>query len=326
MKTSRTLSLVSMVALAALAASLALAAETIPSPAVEPIPTPASATAQRLARMWPGREVGVLGHVQGAIADTREDAWAMMARFNKKYGVFDSIKTIMEEQPRFDLPKPAYDFPGTASGLTEVQEDYQTVAQAIDPFKFDPKRDNPENLEMMLGSLWGKRHGHLKQYASDDQAINEQVIVQQITPVGSERLSMGLSTDGSVQRFFVQADDSSLPSVQDAPRPADVPFKPKRVWYGPRVYSSALDVSDEKINMTARAPAPPPKPPVQSFSFPEFRSTGNLTADEEAPITIMQTIRVTRDGATTSNPAPEPTFTPTMTDNLAGVSKRAWII
>lgn len=270
--------------------------------------------AQRLRKIWPGRDVGVIGAVS---ADSTEDAHEMLHRMNSKYSVYDQYN-IADTMGRHDIAKSA-DPEITVSGLSPVQDDYKSVINNANTREFNPKVDNPDNLEMMLSSLWGKRYGHMNTDQQEEAARNEKVLVIRGTSAESERMSQRISSDGSVHKFVTRPDDASTL----APPQVDAPFKPKQFWEGPRIYGTALDVTNQKAPQPGkRTPNDPPQPPVESFVFPDYVKTG--TSADEAPITIIETIRVTRPGATRAKPTPEPTFTPVMTTDLKGPTKKAW--
>lgn len=276
----------------------------------------AQLVAQRLRKMWPGRDVGVIGQIQNS---NNEDPHEMLNRISTKYGVYDQYN-IGATIGRRDIAK-TEDPEITASGLSPVQDDYKSVINNANTKEFNPKVDNPDNLEMMLSSLWGKRYGNMNIEQQEEAARNEKILVIRGTSADTERMSQRISSDNSVQSFYARPDDAATL----APPAPEGPFKPKSVWVGPRVYGSALDVTDQKAPQPGkRTPNDPPKPPVESYVFPDYVKTN--TSVDEAPITIIETIRVTRPGATRAKPNPEPTFTPIMTNDLKGPTKKAWTV
>ena len=277
----------------------------------------AQIVAARLRKIWPGGDVGVLSSDE--VSDGSEDANEVLSRLNNKYGVYDRYNMAVHTKNRRDLPP--VDDTVTESGLPPEAEDYMGVYKAANKLKFDARVDNPEALESMLGSLWGKRYHYLDKEQREDSARNDNTIVMRATPASNERLSQGISTDGSVDKFVAMADDKAdieaavaEAQLHDLPSNAPpAPFKPSTVWYGPRVAGSALDVTSAKLpaNVGERVPNDPPKPPVPSFVIPDFHNSSALP-DNEAPVTIIQTIRVTPESKGNGIKKSEKVFTPIM--------------
>jgi hypothetical protein len=297
-------------------------------PAGTPVPEPGAAeisvaqqTATRLRKLWTGGDVALLNRVNSAAyGGTNEDTSDMLGRFNTKYGVYDPYFDATKTQKRTDIPDPTgADIVGAGS---PEMEDYKSVYNNANKKDLDPSKDSPDNLETMLGSLWGKRYGYMSEAQRDDAARAEKTLVISATPTSVLRQGIQESSDGSVQKWIAMADDAA----QFAPPEPEPPFKPKSFWYGPKVVTDAIDVTHEALDGHGRTPSEPPKPPVDSFVFAEPKPAAN--ADPASKITIIERITVTKAGTTSADPRPpEPTFNPIMTkDALRGLSKKAIIV
>jgi len=291
--------------------------------------TQAQIVAQRLRKIWPGGDVGVIG---SETADNTEDAHEVLSRLNNKYGIYDRYNLGAHIAGRKDLP-PKVDDEVTDSDLPAEAEDYKTVYNAANKLKFDATVDNPENLEAMLGSLWGKRYNYQSQATQEDEARASNTIVMRATPASNERMSIRSSVDGSVDKFVAVADDAAelaaaIKAAEQHPMPSNAQppaFKPKMVWYGPRVSGAAMDVTGANLGSgEERLPNDPPKPPVQSFIFPDFHNSSAL-AENESPITIIETIRVTPEAKSNGIGKKEKVFTPIMATPAVG-AKPAFIV
>jgi len=287
----------------------------------------ATSVAQRLRRIWPGNDVGILTKTGEVIANTDADVHDLMNELNKKYSVYDKFSVAKALRRRASQKNVIEQLEVNADGHTPVEADYKSVFNNANVKTFNPKFDNPDNLEMMLSSLWGKRYGYMNLEQKDDAARNEKVLIVKATSKETERLSQGISTDGSVNSFVARADDAAELRAQDpeALQKPQGPFKPKSYWYGPDVYGVALDITGEQVpaNSTSRAPSSPPKPPVASYVFPEFDSKDQRPG--ATPITIIETITVTKpkDEAPLN---PQNTFTPIMTNDLQGATEKPYTV
>lgn len=270
--------------------------------------------------MWSGEDVAILARADNAMLTTNEETSDLLNRFNDKYGVYDRYFDPVNHalKPRVDLP-PVTE-PVSPTGATSEQEDYRTVFNNANKKDLDPTKDNPANLENMLGSLWGKRYGHMTAAAREDALRAEKVLVIKGTSAASERMSMGISTDGSVQSWIAHAEDASA----NATPPPEPTFKPKSYWYGPRVVSDAVDVTTEALDGHGRTPSEPPKPPVESYVIAEPKDI----VDPNNKITMIERITVTKAGTTSADPRPpEPTFTPIIVkDKIQGPTKPAIVM
>lgn len=306
----------------------------VPSiPAGTPLPEPASAemtaaqqTALRLRKVWGGGDVALMRRVDEATLPTNEETSDLLTRFNNKYGVYDRYYDAVKlaTQQRQDLP--ANTQPISPEGATPAQEDYKSVFNNANTKTFDPTKDNPNNLENMLGSLWGKRYAHMSQAQKEDALRNEKVLVIKGTSAASERMSQAISTDGSVHSWIAHAEDAS----DSVPPPPPEKFKPETSWYGPKVVGEAIDVTVEALDGHGRTPSDPPKPPVDSYVFADPKPEENL-ASNEAKVTIIERITVTKAGTTSADKRPpEPVFNPIMVDmkdgKLNGPTQKAIIV
>ncbi len=287
--------------------------QTIPTPPSAEM-TAAEQTAMRLRKVWQGEDVALLRRADAATV-TQEETSDLLNRFNAKYGVYDRYYDATATQTRTDVPLTI-----TPAGATSEQEDYKTVYNNANKKDFDPTKDNPDNLDSMLSALWAKRYGHMTAATREDALRNEKTLVIKGTSEKSERMSMAISTDGSVNSWIAHAEAAE--DTQAAP--VEEPFKPKSYWYGPKVVSDAVDVTTEALDGHGRTPSEPPKPPVDSYVFAEQQ--GNQDPDNK--ITIIERITVTKAGSLASDPRPpEPTFVPIMTkDKLSGPTTKAIIV
>jgi len=299
-------------------------AQAPPAPAATAPPasaeiTAAQQTAIRLRKVWNGGDVAVLNRV-AKVSATSEDTSDLLGRLNNKYGVYDRYYDATALQQRTDLAK-ASQFEGTVSGASSEQEDYRTVYNNANKKTFDATQDNPDNLETMLGALWGKRYGYMSEAQKADALRNEKMLIISATPASVERQSIATSSDNSVQKWVAVADDAEKLTKPPAATP---PFKPKSYWYGPRVMGDAIDATHEALNGHGRAPSDPPKPPGQSYIFADLKTA----QDVNNPITMIESITVTKAGTTSAQQRPpEATFTPIMTkEAILGPKSKAYIV
>lgn len=324
-----------VVCLLALACAVAYAEVVVPAIAPgTPLPEPASAemtaaqqTALRLRKVWGGGDVALMRRVDEATVPTNEESSDLLARFNGKYGVYDRYYDAVKlaTQPRADLPPPTT-APISPEGFTAAQEDYKSVFNNANTKLFDPTKDNPNNLENMLGSLWGKRYAHMSQAQKEDSLRNEKVLIIKGTSAATDRLSQAISTDGSVHSWIAHADDAA----DSVPPPPPTKFKPDSFWYGPKVVGDAIDVTVEALDGHGRTPSEPPKPPIDSYVFAEAKPVDD-PASNEAKVTIIERITVTKAGTTSADKRPpEPVFNPIMVNmkdgKLNGPTQKALIV
>jgi|EP00933_Yihiella_yeosuensis_P007537 hypothetical protein len=289
----------------------------------------AKVVAQRLRRMWPGNDVGILTTTGQVAANNDQDVHELVNHLNDKYSIYDSYNIADSIARRNPEKRADNELELNDEGRTNVEEDYISVFNNANTKSFNPKVDNPDNLEMMLSALWGKRYGNMNADQKDDAARNEKVLIIRGTSKDTERMSMGLSVDGSVQSFVARPDDVDVLKAEDPEAMKNTteaagPFKPKSYWYGPNVYGSALDITGHQVaaNSTSREPSDPPKPPVPSYVFPEFEKNEH---GDNTPVTIIETITVTQPKGNATL-KPEATFTPIMTEDLKGKTEKPWTV
>jgi len=298
---------------------VAVATAQVVAPPVSAELSAAQQTANRLRKVWTGKDVALLRRIRSVEERaSSEDASQMLARLNNKYGVYDRYYDATAGQKRQDEPH----FTATISGASPVQEDYRTFYQSLDKKNFDPTKDNPQNLQTMLGAMWGKRYGYMSEAERNDALRKEQMLVIHATPPHVARLSQARSSDHSVNKWISFADN-----VEELPKapPGPPKFKPKSYWYGPRVMAEAIDSTHEKLSARGREPSAPPKPPGESFVFADVKTA----TDKDNPITIIESITVSKPGVRGKKPPKkaEQTFAPIMTkDGIVGPSQKAFIM